>query len=170
MRAARLPATVDPAKLADAGARLSGDLPLKAMDRLRAMCVDDETQACVVLQFERSGEPGLRRIWGDITITLHVACQRCLQPMSLVLDVHPSLIVVVLDQDSELLTQGTDVVVADKPVRLARIVEDELLLAMPMIPMHDVSECPSAAYLGGAQHGERQDSPFSVLDRLRSKE
>jgi uncharacterized protein len=90
--------------------------------------------------------------------------------MSLVLDVHPSLIVVVPDQDSEFLAQETDVVVADRPVRLARIVEDELLLAMPMIPMHDASECPSAAYLGEAQHGEREDSPFSVLDRLKSED
>ncbi|MFQ5756886.1 MAG: DUF177 domain-containing protein [Acidiferrobacterales bacterium] len=165
-----MPATIDPVKLTDAGARLSGDLPLKAMDRLRAMCVDDQAQACVVLQFERSGEPGLRRIWGDITITLHVACQRCLQPMSLVLDVHPSLIVVVPDQDSDLLARETDVVVADRPVRLARVVEDELLLAMPMIPMHDVGKCPSAAYLGKARHQERKDSPFSVLDRLKSKD
>ncbi len=170
MRTGDLPATVDPVKLADAKARLAGELPLRAMQRLRAMCVDDESAASVVLQFECSGESGVRRVYGDIAITVHVACQRCLQPMPLVLDAHPSLIIVAPDARADALGQQADVLVADRPIALASIVEDELLLAMPMIPTHDASECPVAAFLGKAEQQKHDDNPFSVLGRLKHKD
>ncbi|MFQ6023669.1 MAG: YceD family protein [Acidiferrobacterales bacterium] len=163
-----LSATVDPIKLADARAHISGKLPLKTMGRLRVLCLDTEAQARVSLHFERSSDQGLRRMHGRISVRLHVACQRCLERMTLVLKAEPSLIVVKAGEHTDLLEHETEVLVADKPVALSKIVEDELLLAMPMIPMHDVSECPAAAHMAAQRNSDQTPAnPFSVLGRLK---
>ncbi|MFQ5995930.1 MAG: YceD family protein [Acidiferrobacterales bacterium] len=164
-----LPATVDPISLADAGARLTGELPVKAMGRLRAMCLDDEGQATAELHFERSGDEGLRQMRGTITAEVHAACQRCLEPMTLVLKAEPSLVLVKPEERSDLLEQQSEVLVADKPISLSSIIEDELLLAMPMIPMHDVGECPAGKRFR-AQQRSSGENPFAVLNKLKQKQ
>jgi uncharacterized protein len=130
-----LPATIDAIQLADKGARLAGEIPVKTMARLRALCLDGRGKATIELFFERGGKRGLRRVRGTITASIRVACQRCLQPMTLAIQAEPSLVVLVVvqaDERSALPAQEADVLLADKPVSLSGLVEDELLLAMPM--------------------------------------
>jgi uncharacterized protein len=167
-----LPATVDPIRLADARTHLSGELPVTALARLRAMCLDDEGHVDVQLSFERSGEHGLRRIRGKISARVHVACQRCLQALTLELKATPSLLIASAGQRDVLGEEG-DVLTVDKPLVLSTLVEDELLLAMPMIPVHDMRECPAGTRFrgqpddGAAAQGR---SPFAVLGSLKRKQ
>jgi DUF177 domain-containing protein len=160
-----LPATVDAIRLADTGTRLAGEIPLKAMARLRGQCLGDQGEASVDLLFERSADRALRRIRGRISARVHVACQRCLEPMTLVLEAEPSLLIIKAGERAQLQTQDAELLVADKAVSLSELVEDELLLSMPMIPMHELSECPAAARLR-SQQGSRVN-PFAVLDKLK---
>jgi DUF177 domain-containing protein len=162
-----LPATVDAIRLADTGTRLVGEIPLKAMPRLRGQCSDDQAEARVDLLFERSADRALRRLRGHISARVRVACQRCLEPMALTLEAEPSLLIVQADERPELLVEDAELLVAGKAVSLNELVEDELLLAMPMIPMHDLGECPASASLQ-AQRRSRA-SPFAVLDKLKDK-
>lgn len=162
-----LPATVDAIRLADTGTRLAGEIPLKAMPRLRDQCLDDRGEASVDLFFERSADRALRRIRGHISAKVRVACQRCLEPMTLTLEAEPSLLVVKAEEHPELLAEDAELLVAGKPVSLNELVEDELLLAMPMIPMHELSECPASASLQAQQRSRA--SPFAVLDKLKDK-
>jgi uncharacterized protein len=162
-----LPATVDAIRLADTGTRLAGEIPLQAMARLRGQCLDDQGEASVDLLFERSADRALRRIRGRINARVHVACQRCLEPMILMLEAEPSLLIVKADERAQLLTEDAELLVADKAVVLSELVEDELLLAMPMIPMHELSECPAAASLRTQQRSPA--NPFAVLDKLKDK-
>ena len=71
------------------------------------------------------------------------------------------------------LDDEPDILVVDKPLLLSALVEDELLLALPMVPTHELSECPAKAYvkkeLDGGRHeadGEKKN-PFAVLDKLK---
>ncbi len=163
-----LPATVDAIRLADTGTRLAGEIPLKAMTRLRGQCLDDRGEASVDLFFERSADRALRRIRGHISARVRVACQRCLEPMTLTLEAEPSLLIVIkADEHPKLLAEDAELLVAGKAVSLNELVEDELLLAMPMIPMHELSECPASASLQAQQHSRA--SPFAVLDKLKDK-
>lgn len=164
-----LPATIDAIQLADTGARLAGEIPVRAMARLRALCLDAQGKATIDLYFERGGKRGLRRVRGTITASIRVACQRCLEPMTLAIEAQPSLVVVPADERSALPAQEADVLVADKPVSLNGLVEDELLLAMPMIPMHELRECPATASLQTQQRQSRA-SPFAVLDKLKQRQ
>ena len=162
-----LPATVDAIRLADTGTRLAGEIPLKAMPRLRGQCSDDQAQANVDLLFERSADRALRRVRGHIRARVRVVCQRCLEPMTLALEAEPSLLIVKADEHPELLAEDAELLVAGKTVSLNELVEDELLLVMPMIPMHELSECPASASMQ-AQRCPRT-SPFAVLDKLKDK-
>lgn len=163
-----LPATVDAIRLADDRTRLQGELPLSRMTRLRTACPDQCGQARVDLYFERGGERGLRRIHGTVAATVRVTCQRCLQPLTLDLRAQPSLIVVKSEERPDLAEDDSEVLVADAPISLSDIVEDELLLAMPMIPKHEARECSGAP--GHAAGHSRQASPFAVLSRLRREQ
>ena len=66
---------------------------------------------------------------------------------------------------------------AEKAVALSALVEDELLLAMPMVPMHELNQCPARDYVAGGagfsektqKKGETRPNPFSVLHKTRVK-
>jgi uncharacterized metal-binding protein YceD (DUF177 family) len=54
-------------------------------------------------------------------------------------------------------------VAGGQPLSLATLVEDELLLALPMFAAHPENECPATAAVRG--HGKQ--NPFSVLASLK---
>ena len=166
MRAGNLPAAVDPIKLADSGTRLTGQLPVKAMGRLRALCLDESDKVSIDLSFERSGDRTLGRMQGPIVAGLQVVCQRCLEKMTLVLRAEPSAILVRAQDREDIIARDTDSLVIDGPILLSNIVEDELLLAMPMVPMHDIDECLA----GEHRHRQERPKPFSVLGELKHRD
>jgi uncharacterized protein len=87
-------------------------------------------------------------------------CQRCLAPLVVPLVVDAEL--ELADSAGEIATAEDDIdrVVASPAMPLAQLVEDELLLALPMVPRHEACEPPGEGYDAGA-------SPFAALGRLR---
>lgn len=165
-----LPATIDPYLLAEKGARLRGTLPVRRLRRLAELCLDDRDEIGIDLQFERSGAQGLCLMHGTLAATLHVACQRCLDAMVLHLATAPRLVL----RRAEAATDEDETLVVDKAFALSELVEDELLLAMPMIPMHNLAQCParSLVSVSGPSAGARKAkaNPFSILvQRNREK-
>jgi DUF177 domain-containing protein len=164
--------TIDPIQLADQGARLNGELPVKGMARLAEMCRDDVGSVRIDLQFERDPSDGLRTMRGTIGATVNVTCQRCMEDMALVLSSQPRLLLLRPGERDDLAESG-NAVILDRPVTLGAFVEDELLLAMPMVPMHPVDRCParervqSSARAGSATEERKPANPFSVLARLK---
>ncbi len=168
-----LPSTIDPIQLAERGARLTGTLPLKGMARLAQNCLDDAGEVFVDLAFERGEGEEVLLMHGRLRVTLRVTCQRCLEGMDLALEASPWFILARSEKRRDMLGEEPDVLVADKPLSLSGLVEDELLLALPMVPMHEINRCPARAYVvTGTDSGSRQSeedgkSPFSVLNRLK---
>jgi uncharacterized protein len=87
-------------------------------------------------------------------------CQRCLAPVCVPIDVDTEL--ELADSEAEIATAEDEVdrVLATPAMALAALVEDELLLALPMVPRHDACEPPAEGHDAGA-------SPFAVLGGLR---
>lgn len=136
-----LPAIIDPILLAERGTHLAGTLPVRGMARLRELCLDDEGEVAVDLRFGREPGENRPRMAGRLRVTLHVTCQRCLERMDLTLDVAPQLLFLRPGEPQEGIEE--DVVVVDRPLSLNVLIEDELLLAMPMIPRHEPDACPA---------------------------
>ncbi len=110
---------------------------------------------------------------GTLRVSLRVTCQRCLEGMDLQIEASPWLLLLRPEEGQDRLDDEADILVTDKPLSLSALVEDELLLALPMVPTHELSECPTKVYarkeMGGGRHeadGEKKN-PFAVLDRLK---
>ena len=109
------------------------------------------------------GEPLLRL---TVAGRLALACQRCLEAVAFDLDIDSLLEIVPagteLSQD-ELEDDTRDFLPVERELDVAELVEDEILLALPVAPRHEKCGLPGAA---GA--GERIN-PFAALAGLRGK-
>ena len=166
-----LPASIDAIRLADQGARLSGTIPLKRMKRLLASCRSDAGDVSVDLDFESDAERGSRWLSGRIEAAIETTCERCLESMQLTLSTEVRMQIVSGDQGPDVDEQA-DLLRVDGPVSLDELVENELILAMPMIPMHPIDQCSAAGLLGRlaseeAGGAEAEPSPFAKLAELK---
>jgi uncharacterized protein len=158
-----LPATVDPILLADQGARLSGRLSLRTMPRLRTQLLDDAGEAEIDLSFERSPRGNLRRMRGRVVARVNVTCQRCLEPMTAeIVTATDTALIRAGDQESELAPDVDALTVATTPTPVSELVEEELLLALPMVPMHAIDECPARRYVSVTDK-RKTTHPFADL-------
>ena len=73
--------------------------------------------------------------------------------------------------NTQSVPQGYDVLeVGEDPLDLLALVEDELLLALPIVPMHDPKDCQQPAGLDEPESSEDEvtrSNPFSVLAQLK---
>jgi len=168
---------VDPLQLAKQGKRLNGQLALQALPRLAVFsCKSAVGKVEVDLQFSR-GEDQQNRVTGSASVSFEVICQRCLEHMSLQLD---SEINILLLGSQEEGNENNDGIVCKGKMPVTDLIEDELLLAMPMFPKHPAGDCEikgeqveSAANDTGSGSNKgrktsREDNPFAVLAKLKS--
>jgi uncharacterized protein len=94
----------------------------------------------------------------DIRIAgvLHVLCMRCMRPMALPVDVGHTLAFGDDDSDAEFDPESVEVLPLMAHIDLAELVEEEVLLSLPMLPRHEDCELPGPA-------GSGNQSPFAVL-------
>ncbi len=165
----RLPERIDPRKLAARDTELSGHVPTEPMLRLRDVALEMAPEAEVNLGFHRDEE---RRtvVEGDVRLQVQLQCQRCLQAVTWELEGHPHLGVVWSEGQAADLPRWLEPwLVESDSADLHGMIEDELLLALPIVAYHPKDECPvSGSYSTGEEEsGERRDNPFSVLEQLK---
>ena len=167
-----LPREIDPLRLADEGVRLEGDLPGESFARLREQSVAGTRPepVSVMLQFEHTVH-GIRMLHGTIRTRLIATCQRCLGPVELELEARPLLALLTPGESPAGAPEAAESMVVDGPVSLPELVEDELLLVMPMFPLHATGQCtaPGAAQVGEEEPTE-QDGPFAALRGLKAED
>jgi len=160
----QLPAHIDPIQLAEKGAHLAGALALKGMPRLLQACLDDVGEIQVDLQFGRDEGGDVLELRGNIRAKVPVVCQRCLEPMTLELRTDTRLLLLRPGERVDALAQEAEALTTDRPVSLSELVEDELLLVMPMVPMHPLAVCPAKQQIK-MPAATRTDKPLSALSR-----
>jgi uncharacterized protein len=99
-------------------------------------------------------------------------CQRCLRPCECLLD-ETALLIVVSDDRKE-VPGGFEPVLGDaERLSVTELVEEQLLLGMPLVPMHDDDGCMDAAAPVATieQDGmvEEKQKPFANLRELLDK-
>ncbi len=102
-----------------------------------------------------------------------LTCQRCLQPFRVPLEIDRRIRFVHGEARAEALDAEIedDVLALSKSLDLRELVEDELLLAMPIVPRHKVCPQPLPVPLGSAPAPEdvpEREHPFAALQRLKS--
>lgn len=172
------PLNVDIAAFAQQGGEAAGAWPLQTMDRLceaahaEARPGPDEHADWQVTGEARERRGGEPQIWLHLgcRAQLKLVCQRCLQPVEEVLQVQRSFqfaadeaTAAAIDADSE-----DDVLVLSRTFNLIELVEDELLLTLPLVPRH--TTCPQPLVPPeDAEPFEERPNPFAVLGQLKRK-
>ncbi len=168
------PHALDVMALCKAAGTLQGQWPLAAMVRLSdSFCaVSDGNarwQARGWLAPVLGGEP---EVWleleGEAEVPLE--CQRCLQPMKEHLQVQRRFRFVRHEDEAARLDEESEDDVLALPARLdlQALLEDELILALPIVPRHGV--CPDPLPLPAADALDEEapaPNPFAALAALR---
>ena len=166
----RLPEEIDPYRLARLGETLRGGLAIARMRRLADMLYTRDGEVEIELSFEQieSGEAFVR---GAIVGTLELVCQRCLESMPFDCDIKVNLALVGSKWDERTVTPGCDpLVVSRGSLLLSELVEDELLLALPLVANHDSGACVvEQRYRADAdQRAVTAVNPFQILGQIRA--
>lgn len=121
---------------------ITADLPLARLLRFAEQLSSRSGDVAVALQFGRD-EEGRRLLSGTLDTQVQVACQRCLQDMGMGLHCTLSLLILDTEEEVQALREDQDGVVMseDGDLDVAALIEDELILSLPMIPMHEDVGC-----------------------------
>lgn len=163
---------LDVTHLARDSARLSGEWPLDGFPRL---LIDARPAPGMppIVHWSAQGEArtdvgGAPQVWLhlDAEAAVQVTCQRCLQPMAVRLEVHTPFRFVGDEAQAEREDESSDedVLVLGAALDLHELLEDELILALPLVPRHEHCDLPLPA---SSAAGEAGPNPFAALDKLR---
>lgn len=161
MQTSSLPGRVDPWRLAAERGRLDGALPVAALSRLAAASHRASGLASAALSAGIDAN-GVRFIEGVVRAEVELVCQRCLEPFRWPLEAAVRLGLARDEAEAGRLQEPYEpLLVPEGVVRVADLIEDELLLALPQIPRHaDQAECAANGYQPPRSDG---DQPLAVL-------
>lgn len=147
-------------EFARAGATRSGVLRLAQLPRLAEVgCRSAELRYAVRGGTSGQGKPV---VLVEAEGTLELECQRCLEPLRMPFEVSSELELAESQEAIDTADDDVDRVLATRSMSVVDLVEDEVILALPMVPMH--VRCAPAARGAGAQ----RPSPFVGLAGLLS--
>ncbi len=168
----KLPVSFDPVKFAKWGRHLQGKIPLSKMARIADLATELRDDVWLSLDCS-TGEDRVRALRGHIKAVVPMQCQRCMDEVEISIDSHFSLGLVESEAVSGKLPDGYEPLLVDEDERifLQDLVEDELILALPIVAMHSHEACragyPAEDETNLMQADLHQDSPFAVLKDLK---
>ncbi|MEX0386237.1 YceD family protein [Spiribacter onubensis] len=162
-----LPARIELDRLARGRHEWSGSLPAGATPRLAEL---EASLGSAGASFSVDIGQGRPRIEGNCQGSVTVRCERCLEPMEVTVAGEFALVAVDRIEEADGLGVEDPVVVATKgQLDVLSMIEDELILGLPVVSRHERADCD-----GGQRHfgppGESEptrDNPFKVLESLR---
>ncbi len=166
-----LPERVAPDQLLAAGGRLQGAVALDRMARLAGTLQSEPpagnaAHADLRLILDPQGQYWLQ---GRIQARLALRCERCQGPLEWPIEVKLSLRIVASEADAADLAEDVEYVVAADSLNIHELIEDELILALPIVPRHPQgTKCGDQARTGPVAESGERDSPFAILKTLKT--
>lgn len=165
------PLRLDVEAFARAGAGLAGAWPLAELPRLASLLADSTASVSWRADGERRrAAGGDMQTWLRLRAAarLSLTCQRCLAPLEELLELDRRLRFAADEAEAAALDAEIeeDVLALGGSLDLRALVEDELLLALPLVPRHD--RCPRPIELpADGQAAEPPTQPFAALAALK---
>ncbi len=178
---------IDSLKFAADEGRIAGRLALADLPRLADVLVDNAGWlGCELTGNRETGEPGKPGLHLRVSGRLALRCQRCLGEVGFECDIDSRLLLVPSGAGSaggqrsgdgsgdawpedELEAEDYDAIPASREMSVLELVEEEVLLALPLVPRH--ADClPPAGLAADAAAVEEKSSgpsPFQVLGAVR---
>lgn len=164
-------------KWEDAGFSWEGEVTPTQFSRLLELVDTQHRDIGIHLSCKLEKKDNINWLYMSFNGSLWVACQRCLQPLDIVLDYDTKLALLYDETQSSLLDDDIDYVLLDEVIDtqqhqrllpLAELVEDELLLNVPLSAKHD--DCAMMVeQVGEIPEDDESENPFAVLAGLKDK-
>lgn len=173
-----VPEKLDLAAFVRDGASLKGEWPVVLLPRLaESGAPEAPADGWPPVRWSLQGEirqpkGGLAQAWLQLTAQAQVSltCQRCLKPVQERLDIDRWIRFVDTEAEAAALDVDSDDDVLAMPRHLdaRELIEDELLLALPLVPRHEVCPEPLAHIDEGEPAMEEgKPNPFAKLAALK---
>jgi uncharacterized protein len=159
---------VDAYVCARAGSTIERHFSVEQLPRLQEAGAQDGSRIDVRLQFSLYDDRPA--VDGTLSGTVCLGCQRCMQPVAV--PIEEQFQVILVQQESAEEPGGYEPVIAD-PARfdVRWLVEEQALLALPLVPLHPVGECDEAVPRPDIEQGASPvtQQPFQNLRDLLEK-
>jgi uncharacterized protein len=134
----------DVKKLADTRAAFDFEMPVADLPGLPPELLASDGQVQVKLRFSR--EQGFAMADVQLRAQLQVTCQRCMDPMPLAVDTSTPVLVVQSEREAEEAPAGWETFLAPEGrLSLEALAAEELLLAVPIVPLHGAGQACAPA-------------------------
>ena len=166
---AALPERVDVARQVQAGRIFEGRLSLSSMQRLRSSLADAAGDVRYVLEFGRDGL-GIAYLAMRVEAGLPMVCQRTLDTFVFRAVIDQRLGLIASEREEAALPEGYEpLLVIDGELALADVIEDELILALPVVPLKPGAPLDWSDGTDDAreQSEPERPNPFAVLGSLK---
>ena len=167
LMSAEIPGIVDAWRWVAARRRIEGRVPLASLPRLRDGLFEPEGDVRFTVDFDRDAL-GVPRVVLEAEAELPLQCQRSLQRFLLPVRVEQRLGLLRDEAGEAALPEGYEplLVPADGRLDPLDLVEDELILALPVVPVRPGTD-PMEGDWPREADGARQDNPFAALAALK---
>jgi uncharacterized protein len=166
---AALPESVDAWRMVQAQRSFQGRLPLAAMGRLRGSLADRDGEVAYDIEFGKD-EIGVAHLRVRADATLPLTCQRTLEVFGLPVHVDATLGLITREEEEAALPSNYEpLLTADGQIKLADVIEDELILALPVVPLKPgVEDAPARVWSDAEESQEEpQRNPFAALKKMK---
>ncbi len=168
---AELPETVNFVRQVELNRTIEGFYPMSKLDRLSEASLGKEGYITAKLEFTDS--VGFASLKGKVSAKLLVECQRCLEPVETELTGSFKFALVNSEEDFELLPEEFEPhLIVGEEQSLIELIEDELLLCLPMVTIHD-KDCSeymtkqNRAIQAELKVEKEAEHPFAALKALK---
>jgi uncharacterized protein len=149
-----------------------GEIALSKLERLGQLLHPgdgghDDRKISVTFEFVRD-EYDIPMIKGQLRTSLELECQRCLQSLDMPLELEFELMI---DASDELLRDSSlDTIYSDDGfIDVFEVIEDELILAAPLVALHEDSSCNEHWQASASEpEAAAKENPFAVLQQLKT--
>ena len=171
----RLQEYIKPLSFCDRGEHLKGIIPLAGMSRLADSLCHQNGEVEIDLAFDIDAQ-GSKILRGHLNTCLALECQRCNKPVETLVETDVSLAFVDTEEAGKQLPSEYDpYILAEPTVVLRELVEDELILALPIVAFHSEEACGVAVLKPVEELAietpeaaeEKKPNPFGVLAGLK---
>jgi uncharacterized protein len=161
---------IDSLDFARNGQQISGAVPVAELSRL----LDELDNPQGTLSYTiRGGVDKLSRPFLDVSVAgpCQLRCQRCLGALDYALQLDARLLLrdqasldALGDDDAGGDEEEFDSILADAHLDVLDLLEEEILLSLPIAPRHESGGCQAAE---GENTDQEERNPFAVLEKLK---
>ncbi|ADU68794.1 23S rRNA accumulation protein YceD [Pantoea sp. At-9b] len=173
MQKVKLPLTLDPVRAAQKRLDYHGVYSPELVARVADSVVSVDSDVECAMSFAVDNQR-LAVLQGTADVQVTLLCQRCNQPFPHQVHISYCFSPVSTEEQAEALPEAYEPVDVDDfgEIDLLAVIEDEIILALPVVPVHDSEHCEvsDADMVFGQLPAEAEKpNPFAVLASLKRK-